>query len=139
MSNNDNLPEKPEVDDNGVKTFLVGGIAKELKFTAAMRMRLFINLTPDQIQNYVTSDMFRLNALAYLLMGKDALNKTGEDILDYIEEIQLTDSEAQEIHAWVLKRTLNFMLNESKAVAEGLKEIVPNVQELHNTLTGLKR
>ena len=61
--------------DAGVKEFKVGGKLREIKFTAATRYRLFLNVEKEDIQGYVTSDLFKITAVALLLYGKETIGK----------------------------------------------------------------
>ena len=79
--------------DTGVKTFNVGGVPRDLMFSAAIRFRLFLNVPVQQVQEYILSDMFKLNAIALLLVGKEAQGKTVDQIIDIIEEQKLSDVE----------------------------------------------
>ena len=100
--------------DTGVKTFNVGGVPRDLMFSAAIRFRLFLNVPVQQVQEYILSDMFKLNAIALLLVGKEAQGKTVDQIIDIIEEQKLSDVELEEIIGWVRKRTLNFILKQPR-------------------------
>lgn len=122
-------------NDFGVREFLVGGKNVILKFTAATRFRLFRDLEPSSIQGYVTSEAFKLQALALLLIGKEATGMTVDDILDALDELGLNEVEMYKIYEWVLKRTINFMLKEAEAAAKTIAMSMPKVTELNNTLT----
>lgn len=60
-----NTPQ--DINDSGIKEFSVGGQMRELKFTAAARYRLFLNVENQDIQNYITSDLFKITATSLLL------------------------------------------------------------------------
>lgn len=122
-------------NDFGVREFLVGGKNVILKFTAATRFRLFRDLEPSSIQGYVTSEAFKLQALALLLIGKEATGMTVDDILDALDDLGLNEVEMYKIYEWVLKRTINFMLKEAEAAAKTIAMSMPKVTELNNTLT----
>ena len=122
-------------NDFGVREFMVGGKNVILKFTAATRFRLFRDLEPSSIQGYVTSEAFKLQALALLLIGKEATGMTVDDILDALDELGLNEVEMYKIYEWVLKRTINFMLKEAEAAAKTIAMSMPKVTELNNTLT----
>jgi len=128
------MSEKDQVTDYGVKTFMVGGEAMEVKFTAATRFRLFKNMPIEEIQGYVTTEAFKLQATALLLLGKDSMGKTVDDILDELENLGLLDNEMMDIYEWVLQRTINFMLREAEAAANQIRQAIPQVNELSNTL-----
>ena len=125
--------------DTGVKTFNVGGAPRDLMFSAAIRFRLFLNVPVQQVQEYILSDMFKLNAIALLLVGKEAQGKTVDQIIDIIEEQKLSDVELEEIIGWVRKRTLNFILKEAEETAKTLQEVMPQATELSSTLNGIQR
>ena len=125
--------------DTGVKTFNVGGVPRDLMFSAAIRFRLFLNVPVQQVQEYILSDMFKLNAIALLLVGKEAQGKTVDQIIDIIEEQKLSDVELEEIIGWVRKRTLNFNLKEAEETAKTLQEVMPQATELSSTLNGIQR
>ena len=130
--------EVAEMDDFGVKDFLVGGVIRTLKFSAAVRFRLFKDIPDHEIQGYISTTAFKLQSVALLLFGKEALSKSLDDLFDDFEEIDLADHELALIHEWVLKRTVNFMLQEAETIANVLKEQIPKVTELNNTLTSLQ-
>lgn len=134
---NDNQ-EIVEPDDFGVKDFLIGGQIRTLKFTAATRFRLFKDIPDEQIQGYVSTTAFKLQSVALLVFGKEALSKSLDEIFDALEEIDMADHELALINEWVLKRTLNFMVKEAEHLAKLLKEQIPKVTELSNTLTSLQ-
>lgn len=127
-----------EVTDNGVKDFLIGGELKTLKFTAATRYRLFLNIPLQDVQDYVASDAFKISATGMLIFGKEIIGKPLADVLDKFDEVGLSDDEMEEIVGWVRKRTLNFMLREGEQIAEALKQAMPQATELSNSLTGLQ-
>ena len=129
MSDNQNM-------DTGVKTFNVGGKPRDLMFSAATRFRLFLNIPVEDIQTYITSDLFKINAIAYLLFGKEAKGKKIDEILDMIEDEGLNDIELEEIVGWVRQRTLNFMLKEAEETAKALQKVLPQATELSSTLNG---
>lgn len=125
-----------DLADSGVVTFPVGGVNRTLKFTAAARYRLFLDIPNDQIQNYIVSDSFKINALSYLLYGKEYIGKTLEEVLERFEEDDLMDDEMEAIVGWVRQRTVNFMVKEAEQVAQTLKQVMPRVTELSDTLSG---
>lgn len=133
MSEQNTQPTEPE--DYGVRDFIIGGETMTLKFTAATRFRLFQDMSPDQIQNYVTSEAFKLQSLALLILGKDAIKMPVSDILDKLDDLGMMDHELNAVYEWVLKRTINFMLSEAEAAARMISESMPKVNELSNTLT----
>ena len=133
MSEQNTQPNEPE--DYGVRDFIIGGETMTLKFTAATRFRLFQDMSPDQIQNYVTSEAFKLQSLALLILGKDAIKMPVSDILDKLDDLGMMDHELNAVYEWVLKRTINFMLSEAEAAARMISESMPKVNELSNTLT----
>lgn len=135
MSEQKSVENLVDPEDFGVKEFLVGGIFKELKFTAATRFRLFQDIPDSEIQTYVSSNGFKLRSVALLLLGKKANGMQLDDLFDELEEIGLMDYELNVIYEWVLKRTLNFMLQEAEVAAKMLTETMPQVIELSNTLT----
>ena len=124
--------------DAGVKEFKVGGKLREIKFTAATRYRLFLNVEKEDIQGYVTSDLFKITAVALLLYGKETIGKKLDELMDMFENDNLMDDEMEEIVGWVRKRTLNFMLKEAEQIAEALNQSLPQAIGLNNTLTGLQ-
>lgn len=135
MSEQKSAENLVDPEDFGVKEFLVGGVFKELKFTAATRFRLFQDIPDSEIQTYVSSNGFKLRSVALLLLGKKANGMQMDDLFDELEEIGLMDYELNVIYEWVLKRTLNFMLQEAEVAAKMLTETMPQVIELSNTLT----
>ena len=116
---------------NGVMDFLIGGQLRTLKFTAATRYRLFLNIETQDIQAYISSDAFKISATGMLIFGKEIIGKP-------LAEVGLTDDEMEEIVGWVRKRTLNFMLKEAEQIAEALNQSLPQAIGLNNTLTGLQ-
>lgn len=124
--------------DNGVKDFLIGGKLTTLKFSAATRYRLFLNIETQDIQNYISSDAFKISAAGMLIFGKEIIGKPLADVLDKFDEVDLSDDEMEEIVGWVRKRTLNFMLKEAEQIAEALNQVMPQATELSNSLTGLQ-
>ena len=131
MSDNQNM-------DTGVKTFNVGGKPRDLMFSAATRFRLFLDVPVEDVQTYITSDLFKINAVAFLLFGKEAKGKKIDEILDMIEDEGLNDVELEEIVGWVRQRTLNFMLKEAEEVGKALEQVMPKAMALNNTLTGFQ-
>ena len=123
---------------NGVMDFLIGGQLRTLKFTAATRYRLFLNIETQDIQAYISSDAFKISATGMLIFGKEIIGKPLADVLDMFDEVGLTDDEMEEIVGWVRKRTLNFMLKEAEQIAEALNQVMPQATELSNSLTGLQ-
>ncbi len=123
---------------NGVMDFLIGGQLRTLKFTAATRYRLFLNIETQDIQAYISSDAFKISATGMLIFGKEIIGKPLADVLDMFDEVGLTDDEMEEIVGWVRKRTLNFMLKEAEQIAEALNQSLPQAIGLNNTLTGLQ-
>ena len=119
--------------DNGVKDFLIGGKLTTLKFSAATRYRLFLNIETQDIQNYISSDAFKISATGMLIFGKEIIGKPLADVLDMFDEVGLTDDEMEEIVGWVRKRTLNFMLKEAEQIAEALNQSLPQAIGLNNT------
>ena len=139
MSEQNNLNQEiVEPDDFGVKDFMIGGKLKTLKFTAATRFRLFKDIPDEQIQGYVSTTAFKLQSVALLVIGKEALTKSLDEIFDILEEMDMSDIEMALINEWVLKRTVNFMVKEAEQLAKLLKEQIPKVTELNNTLTSLQ-
>ena len=124
--------------ETGVKEFKVNGILRELRFTAATRMRLFLNVETNAIQEYISSDLFKITAVSLLLYGKEAVGKPVMEIIDRFDEDKLLDDEMEEIVGWVRTRTLNFMLKEAEQIAEALNQSLPQAIGLNNTLTGLQ-
>lgn len=125
-------------NSNGVMDFLIGGQLRTLKFTAATRYRLFLNIETQDIQAYISSDAFKISATGMLIFGKEIIGKPLADVLDMFDEVGLTDDEMEEIVGWVRKRTLNFMLKEAEQIAEALNQVMPQATELSNSLTGLQ-
>ena len=123
---------------NGVMDFLIGGQLRTLKFSAATRYRLFLNIETQDIQNYISSDAFKISAAGMLIFGKEIIGKPLADVLDKFDEVDLSDDEMEEIVGWVRKRTLNFMLKEAEQIAEALNQVIPQATELSNSLTGLQ-
>ena len=121
---------------NGVMDFLIGGQLRTLKFTAATRYRLFLNIDTQDIQTYISSDAFKISATGMLIFGKEIIGKPLADVLDMFDEVGLTDDEMEEIVGWVRKRTLNFMLKEAEESAKALQKILPQATELSSTLNG---
>lgn len=126
-----------ETNDSGSREFKVGGKIVTLKFLAATRFRLFVNITPDQVQEYVSSEAFKLRAVGLLLLGKKALEYSVDEILDQFEELGLDDDECHEIYEWVLQRTINFMLKEAESQSKAIQAGLPQVEQLSNSLNGL--
>lgn len=123
---------------NGVMDFLIGGQLRTLKFTAATRYRLFLNIETQDIQQYISSDAFKISATGMLIFGKEIIGKPLADVLDMFDEVGLTDDEMEEIVGWVRKRTLNFMLKEAEEVGKALEQVMPKAMALNNTLTGFQ-
>lgn len=122
--------------DSGIGEFMVGGKPRTLKFTAAARYRLFLNIPQDEIQNYIASENFKLTALSLLLYGKEYVGKTVDEVLERFEEDELMDTEMEIIVGWVRQRTINFMLKEAEEVSKMLEQVMPRATELNNTLIG---
>ena len=125
--------------DAGTITLNVGGKPRDLMFSAAARFRLFLNIPMTEVQNYITTDLFKINAVAMILYGKASRDKNIDDILDMFEDDGLSDLELEAIVGWVRKRTLNFMLSEVEEIAQTLQEVMPQAIELNNTLSGIQR
>ena len=123
---------------NGVMDFLIGGQLRTLKFTAATRYRLFLNIETQDIQTYISSDAFKISATGMLIFGKEIIGKPLADVLDMFDEVGLTDDEMEEIVGWVRQRTLNFMLKEAEEVGKALEQVMPKAMALNNTLTGFQ-
>ena len=123
---------------NGVMDFLIGGQLRTLKFTAATRYRLFLNIETQDIQAYISSDAFKISATGMLIFGKEIIGKPLADVLDMFDEVGLTDDEMEEIVGWVRQRTLNFMLKEAEEVGKALEQVMPKAMALNNTLTGFQ-
>lgn len=130
------LETKTQPMDTGVSSFKVGGVLRELKFSAATRYRLFLDIPQESIQNYIASDLFKITATALLLYGKEAVGKSIQDTLELFEADKLMDDEMEAIVAWVRKRTLNFMLTEAEEIAKAMAEVIPKATQLNNTLIG---
>ena len=124
--------------NNGVKDFLIGGKLTTLKFSAATRYRLFLNIPTEDVQTYISSDAFKISAAGMLIFGKEIIGKPLADVLDKFDEVDLSDDEMEEIVGWVRQRTLNFMLKEGEQIAQALKQVMPQATELSNSLTGLQ-
>ena len=124
--------------DSGVKSFKVGGQLRELKFSAAMRYRLFLNINNEDIQQYISSEAFKITAVGFLLYGKEISGKPLIEVLDKFDEDNLLDDEMEEIVGWVRQRTLNFMLKEAEEVGKALEQVMPKAMVLNNTLTGFQ-
>lgn len=127
-----------EPEDYGVREFMVGDKPTTLRFTAAARFRLFKDLNPQEIQAYVTSEPFKLHSAGLLLLGKEALTVSVDEVLDRLDDLGLMEHELHAIYQWVLKRTINFMLKEAEVAAQILKQAIPQVTELSNTLNTLQ-
>lgn len=125
--------------DAGTITLNVGGKPRDLMFSAAARFRLFLNIPVTEVQNYITTDLFKINAVAMILYGKASRDKNIDDVLDMFEDDGLSDLELEAIVGWVRKRTLNFMLSEVEDIAQTLREVMPQAIELNNTLSGIQR
>lgn len=125
--------------DAGTITLNVGGKPRDLMFSAAARFRLFLNIPVTEVQNYITTDLFKINAVAMILYGKASRDKNIDDVLDMFEDDGLSDLELEAIVGWVRKRTLNFMLSEVEDIAQTLREVMPQAIELNNTLNGIQR
>lgn len=125
--------------DAGTITLNVGGKPRDLMFSAAARFRLFLNIPVTEVQNYITTDLFKINAVAMILYGKASRDKSIDDVLDMFEDDGLSDLELEAIVGWVRKRTLNFMLSEVEDIAQTLQEVMPQAIELNNTLSGIQR
>ena len=67
--------------ETGVKEFKVNGVLRELRFTAATRMRLFLNVETNAIQEYISSDLFKITAVSLLLYGKEVVGKPLMEII----------------------------------------------------------
>ena len=129
--------ESNEVE-TGVKEFKVNGVLRELKFTAATRMRLFLNVETNGIQDYISSDLFKITAVSLLLYGKEVVGKPLMEIIDRFDQDQLLDDEMEEIVGWVRTRTLNFMLKEAEEVQKSLTQVMGRATALNNSLIGLE-
>lgn len=138
QNNQQNLDEVKEPEDFGIREFPIGGVMRELKFTAGMRFRLFRDIPPESIQAYVSSEAFKWQSLALLTIGKASMNMTIDEICDEFDALNFLESEIALIYQWVLQRTLNFMLKEAELSAETLQKTMPKVSELSNTLDSLK-
>ena len=125
--------------DAGTITLNVGGKPRDLMFSAAARFRLFLNIPVTEVQNYITTDLFKINAVAMILYGKASRDKSIDDVLDMFEDDGLSDLELEAIVGWVRKRTLNFMLSEVEDIAQTLQEVMPQAIELNTTLNGIQR
>lgn len=125
--------------DAGTITLNVGGKPRDLMFSAAARFRLFLNIPVTEVQKYITTDLFKINAVAMILYGKASRDKSIDDVLDMFEDDGLSDLELEAIVGWVRKRTLNFMLSEVEDIAQTLQEVMPQAIELNNTLNGIQR
>ena len=125
--------------DAGTITLNVGGKPRDLMFSAAARFRLFLNIPVTEVQNYITTDLFKINAVAMILYGKASRDKSIDDVLDMFEDDGLSDLELEAVVGWVRKRTLNFMLSEVEDIAQTLQEVMPQAIELNNTLNGIQR
>lgn len=125
--------------DAGTITLNVGGKPRDLMFSAAARFRLFLNIPVTEVQNYIVTDLFKINAVAMILYGKASRDKSIDDVLDMFEDDGLSDLELEAIVGWVRKRTLNFMLSEVEDIAQTLREVMPQAIELSNTLNGIQR
>lgn len=125
--------------DAGTITLNVGGKPRDLMFSAAARFRLFLNIPVTEVQNYIVTDLFKINAVAMILYGKASRDKSIDDVLDMFEDDGLSDLELEAIVGWVRKRTLNFMLSEVEDIAQTLQEVMPQAIELNNTLNGIQR
>ena len=124
--------------ETGVKEFKVNGILRELRFTAATRMRLFLNVETNAIQEYISSDLFKITAVSLLLYGKEVVGKPLMEIIDRFDADQLLDDEMEEIVGWVRTRTLNFMLKEAEEVQKSLTQVMGRATALNNSLIGLE-
>ena len=129
--------ESNEVE-TGVKEFKVNGVLRELKFTAATRMRLFLNVETNGIQDYISSDLFKITAVSLLLYGKEVVGKPLMEIIDRFDQDRLLDDEMEEIVGWVRTRTLNFMLKEAEEVQKSLTQVMGRATALNNSLIGLE-
>lgn len=127
-----------KMHDSGKADFYVGGKVLQLKFLAATRFRLFINIQPSEVQDYVSSEAFKLRSVALLLLGKTGMDMRVDEILDRFDELGLTDEECQNIYEWVLQRTINFMIQEAEAQNRVIQKGMPQVEQLSNSLNGLK-
>lgn len=130
--------DEEALKDSGKKEFYVGGKVITVKFLAATRFRLFINIQPSEVQDYVSSEAFKLRSVALLLLGKTGMDLRVDEILDEFEELELSDQECQEIYEWVLQRTINFMIQEAEAQNRVIQRGMPQVEQLSNSLNGLK-
>lgn len=122
--------------DTGTITLNVNGQPRELMFSAATRFRLFVEVPVHEIQDYILSDLFKINAVGMVLYGKQVQGKSVDQVLDMFEEDGLSDIECEEIVAWVRQRTLNFMLAEAQQTAEALAPILAKANALNSTLSG---
>lgn len=123
--------------DAGTISLSVGGEKRDLMFSAATRFRLFLDIPPVDIQEYILSDLFKINAVGMVLYGKDIQGKTIDYILDRFEEDGLSDIECEEIIGWIRERTLNFMLAEAQQTMKALEPILKKANELNSTSTGM--
>lgn len=124
--------------ETGVKEFKVNGVLRELRFTAATRMRLFLNVETNAIQEYISSDLFKITAVSLLLYGKEVVGNPLMEIIDRFDQDQLLDDEMEEIVGWVRTRTLNFMLKEAEEVQKSLTQVMGRATALSNSLIGLE-
>ena len=97
-----------------------------------------LNVEKEDIQGYVTSDLFKITAVALLLYGKETIGKKLDELMDMFENDNLMDDEMEEIVGWVRQRTLNFMLKEAEEVGKALEQVMPKTMALNNTLTGFQ-
>lgn len=132
------MSKEPNEVETGVKEFKIGGQLRELRFTAATRMRLFLNVETNAIQEYISSDLFKITAVSLLLFGKEAVGKSILELIDRFDEEKLLDDEMEEIVGWVRTRTLNFMLKEAEEVQKSLTQVMERATKLGNSLTGLE-
>lgn len=123
--------------DNGKKIFNVGGKPREVMFSAATRFRLFLEVPVHEVQDYILSDLFKINSVAMILYGKEAQGKTINDLLDKFDDDELSDIELEEIVGWVRERTLNFMLAEAQETIKALEPVLRQANELNNTSNGI--
>lgn len=121
------------------KTFMVGNEKRELFFSFAVQRRLMGDFSIEKISEYIANTNFQLRALGLLLLGKEMLDITMvEDLIDEFEKLELSDDQAQEIIVWVRQRIINFTQKEVENIQAQVQSLVPLMESLEATSSGIK-
>lgn len=119
------------------KTFKIGKETKEVFYSQAVHTRLIGNYQLDQLSDYLMSDEFTVKALGLLIIGREIVNLTPEEVLDRLDDLHLSQSQGAEVLAWVQDKVLNFIEKSLAKLQSQIQEMmVPLTQSVH-TLNGL--